>query len=214
MAVHINGLHGLPEGYLTVAEYARSRGVSSEAVRRQLNTEAYREALEGHVSKSQKSWIIDAEAAAFLDTKRMPKTVIQVSTDEEAQKELDRRQAEIDQLRREIAEQKAVYLTRINEYLEKLAAVQEEKVALLSTAARVEALTEERDESRQLLESVSNRLTEAQGELYRKTEEVTQRQEELIRKDQTIEELSKSVDGMKEELGSFRKTWFGLYKKV
>lgn len=71
---------------LSLKEYATNKGVSYEAVRKQVKR--YKSELEGHISKVNRTQYLDDEAVAFLDTKRQenPVILLQVDKDEEIQR--------------------------------------------------------------------------------------------------------------------------------
>lgn len=71
---------------LSLKEYATNKGVSYEAVRKQVKR--YKSELEGHISRVNRTQYLDDEAVAFLDTKRQenPVILLQVDKDEEIQR--------------------------------------------------------------------------------------------------------------------------------
>lgn len=71
---------------LSLKEYAASKGISYEAVRKQVNR--YKNELEGHISKVNRTQYLDDEAVAYLDAKRQenPVILLQVDKDEEIQR--------------------------------------------------------------------------------------------------------------------------------
>lgn len=71
---------------LSLKEYATNKGVSYEAVRKQVKR--YKSELEGHISKVNRTQYLDDEAVAFLDTKRQenPVILLQMDKDEEIQR--------------------------------------------------------------------------------------------------------------------------------
>ena len=54
---------------VSLKEYAKNKGVSYEAVRKQVNR--YKDELKGHISKVNRTQYLDEEAVAFLDSKRL-----------------------------------------------------------------------------------------------------------------------------------------------
>lgn len=71
---------------VTIKEYAKNKGVSYEAVRKQLNR--YSGELKGHVTKVGRTQYLDEEAILFLDGKRAenPIVILETSKDEELQR--------------------------------------------------------------------------------------------------------------------------------
>ena len=71
---------------VTIKEYAKNKGVSYEAVRKQLNR--YSGELKGHITKVGRTQYLDDDAVQFLDSKRAenPIIVMESSKDEELQR--------------------------------------------------------------------------------------------------------------------------------
>lgn len=71
---------------LSIKEYARSKNISYEAVRKQVKR--YHKELEGHISVSNRTQYLDEEAIAFLDAKRESNPIVmyESSKDEEIQR--------------------------------------------------------------------------------------------------------------------------------
>lgn len=71
---------------VSIKEYAKNKGVSYEAVRKQVNR--YREELKGHISKVNRTQYLDEEAVIFLDNKRAesPIVIMENGKDDEIQR--------------------------------------------------------------------------------------------------------------------------------
>lgn len=71
---------------VSLKEYAKNKGVSYEAVRKQVNR--YTDELKGHISKVNRTQYLDEEAVAFLDSKRAesPIIIMESGKDEEIQR--------------------------------------------------------------------------------------------------------------------------------
>lgn len=71
---------------VSLKEYAKNKGVSYEAVRKQVNR--YKDELKGHISKVNRAQYLDEEAVAFLDSKRAesPIIIMESGKDEEIQR--------------------------------------------------------------------------------------------------------------------------------
>lgn len=78
---------------VSMREYAAQKGVSYEAVRKQVSR--YKKELEGHITKVSRTQYLDDEAVAFLDGKRQenPVILLQVDKDEEIQRLHDENKA-------------------------------------------------------------------------------------------------------------------------
>lgn len=74
---------------ISIKEYAKSKGVSYEAVRKQVAR--YEKELKDHVKKVNRTKYLDDEAVAFLDEKRAdnPIIIMESSKDEEIQRLYD-----------------------------------------------------------------------------------------------------------------------------
>ena len=59
---------------VTIKEYAKNKGVSYEAVRKQLNR--YSGELKGHITKVGRTQYLDDDAVQFLDSKRAENPII------------------------------------------------------------------------------------------------------------------------------------------
>ena len=71
---------------VSLKEYAKNKGVSYEAVRKQVNR--YKDELKGHITKVNRTQYLDEEAVAFLDSKRAesPIIIMESGKDEEIQR--------------------------------------------------------------------------------------------------------------------------------
>lgn len=145
---------------MTIKEYAMSRGVSYEAVRRQV-TSLKKKELKKHIKYNGRTAELDDYAIEVLDQHRQPREVVVLASNDETQKELERLHNQVHQLQIEL--QKSTM--KINELLE-------EKVLLVEDKARNETL--------------------------------------LLLADKEHDELQE----VKQELASYQRTVFGLYRKV
>lgn len=171
---------------LSVKEYAKSRSVSPEAVRRQLIR--YENELEGHIIIENRKRLLDDEAVAFLDKHRMPRNLVVEQSDRARKEEIDRLYDEIDRLKDELLKEKERFLMAKDQIIE----LQKEAAALLEYKAENRILLEQKDKDREQLEETRQELTE------------------------TIEELGATKENLAAaqlELNSFSKSWFGFYRK-
>lgn len=65
---------------ISIKDYAKSKSISYEAVRKQINR--YKDELGAHISKSNRTQYLDDEAVAFLDKKRESNPIIIMQTDD------------------------------------------------------------------------------------------------------------------------------------
>lgn len=117
---------------VSMREYAAQKGVSYEAVRKQVNR--YKKELEGHITKVSRTQYLDDEAVAFLDGKRQenPVILLQVDKDEEIQRLHDENKA----LLLKVAELQDALLKEKDTVKE----LQTEKIALLEAKQEQEAV--------------------------------------------------------------------------
>lgn len=78
---------------VTIKEYAKQKGVSYEAVRKQINR--YQSDLKGHISKVGRTNYLDDKAVEFLDGKRAenPVVLVEAAKDEQIQRLQDENKA-------------------------------------------------------------------------------------------------------------------------
>ena len=108
---------------VSIREYAKNKGCSYEAVRKQVSR--YRSELEGHISKVGRTQYLDDAAVEFLDKKRAdnPIVIMETSKDEE----LKRLEAENKALLVKIAELQEALLYEKDQ----VKLLQEDKIRLL-----------------------------------------------------------------------------------
>ncbi len=78
---------------ISLKDYAREKGVSYEAVRKQVTR--YKDELEGHITKENRTQYLDDAAVEFLNHKRATNPVIlmEASRDDEVQRLTDENKA-------------------------------------------------------------------------------------------------------------------------
>ena len=150
----------------TIKDYARTRGVTHEAVRRQIKR--YADELEGHITIQGRTKYLDVVAVEFLDQHRLPKTVIVEPSQEETQQELDSLRAEIERLHRILDEKN-----------EKIISLLSESKELIGYKEQNQLLIEQKDRDRELLQEVKEELTETKDKLQETGQELAAAQNEL-----------------------------------
>ena len=78
---------------ISIKDYAKKKGVSYEAVRKQVIR--YKSDLEGHITKVNRTQFLDDEAVSFLDTKRQENSSVGNSTKESKITELEEQNKEL-----------------------------------------------------------------------------------------------------------------------
>ena len=136
----------------TIKDYARSRGVSHEAVRRQLKR--YSDELEGHITIQGRSKYLDDEAVEFLDQHRLPKTIVIDPTDEEAKKEIEELKAKLDLMKDQVQDLQNHAIALQGEIIN----LQREKIDLIADKTRSQLLIEAKDKESSELKDKTNEL--------------------------------------------------------
>ena len=99
---------------ITIKDYAKQKGVSYEAIRKQIKR--YENELEGHLVKQNRFLMLDDEAVQFLDSKRSENPVIVYEQNKDE---------ELEQLRHE----NKVLLIQMNTVQDQLGKVQQKLIA-------------------------------------------------------------------------------------
>ena len=171
---------------MTIAEYARSRSISYEAVRKQINR--YSIELDGHISKQGRTQYLDAEAEAFLDSKRQKDPVFVLDDRDRVLQEKEQRIAELEDLLQKmtlkyqaehavamIAEERQAMITDQKEQIQSLIAdrrkVEEEKDAALKQAHDLELDLLKAQKERELEKEKNRNLEDAQKDAQKRMEE-------------------------------------------
>lgn len=139
---------------MTIKEYAQSRGVSYEAVAKQVRKFKEKE-LKKHIKYKGNLTMLDDYAMDFLDKHRQPRNVIIAASDTDTQAELERLHNQVHQLQAELLEQKS-----------KVNALLEEKILLIEDKAKSDA------EQNNKLENIRQQLQESEQERERQQQEL------------------------------------------
>lgn len=171
---------------LTIAEYAKSRSVSYEAVRKQINR--YSIELDGHISRQGRTQYLDSEAEAFLDSRRQKDPVFVLDDRDRVLQEKEQRIAELEDLLQKmtlkyqaehavamIAEERQAMITDQKEQIQSLIAdrrkVEEEKDAAVRQAHDLELDLLKAQKERELEEEKNRHLEDAQKDTQKRMEE-------------------------------------------
>ena len=103
---------------ITIKDYAKQKGVSYEAIRKQIKR--YENELEGHLVKQNRFLMLDDEAVQFLDSKRSENPVIVYEQNKDE---------ELEQLRHE----NKVLLIQMNTVQDQLGKIQQKLIAEMNT---------------------------------------------------------------------------------
>lgn len=138
---------------LSIAEYAKTRGISQTAIRRQLTR--YQEELQGHITIHNRKKMLDDTAVNFLDSHRMQREIIIEQADTELKKELEDLRARMDLMK-----------DQVRVLQEKIIELQDQKMEYIADQTRNQFLLEMKDQEAADLQS---RLDKAEKEVGRYT---------------------------------------------
>lgn len=128
---------------MTVSEYAKSRGISREAVSKQIRVKEKTELL-NHVHKERRGWILDDVAVTYLDGHRLESTVSIVCSSDA----VDALKAENNQLKEKLIS----VLEDQNRYMTELSDTKVRCAELTTKAALLDATSETQTQKIESLE--------------------------------------------------------------
>ena len=185
--------------FMTLKQYADSRNVSYEAVRRQVVK--YRKEIADHIVRKDGVQYLDQDAIAFLSEKRRASPLVVVhETNTEKITELE---AEIEALRAKLmtSQDETVQAQR------KLLEIQDTAREAVEAKTRYDILLEDHQHTRDELYQVKTERDQIRTELDQMKEDLTVTEHKL-----KLAEIDKEV--AQKEAGSFRRSWFGFYRKT
>ena len=124
---------------MTIREYATSRAVSYEAVRKQVRQYKKKE-LKKHITYQGRTAELDDFAIEFLDKHRQQRSVVMQASTEETQKELERLHNQVHQLQEELQRKS-----------DKIVGLLEEQKGLIEDKTKKEILEKDNAELKQEL---------------------------------------------------------------
>lgn len=141
---------------ISVSEYAKSRGVSKEAINKQIRKKP--EELDGHVFKTGNHFELDEAAVEYLDRRRQPQ--IMAPIDEETRSEFDTLREELLEAQKKIIvlqEEKINLIAekQINEYQ-----IEDSRRRLEEAEAKAERLDEQTREQEKTLAVQEKRIAD------------------------------------------------------
>jgi len=131
---------------MTIKEYSMSRGVSYEAVRKQVSALKKKE-LKKHIKYNGRTAELDDYAVEILDQHRQQREVVVVASNIDTQKELEKLHNQVHQLQAELLKR----ADKITELIEKNSLLLEEKTKLIEDKTRREVLEKDNEELKQEL---------------------------------------------------------------
>lgn len=193
----------------TIRQYAESRGISYEAVRRQI-VEVYPEELKEHIQVIGATKYIDDEAEMFLDSKRSKSTVIVEST--QHVEEIARLKKENEELKEKVFKT----TDSINFFAENYKKLEERQLLLSDLENEKQKLNDENRELAAVNMDYFVHITELEKENEELEKEKENLKKELEKKEHELQEAENQRKQLEYELeqlrSSYEKTIFGLYK--
>ena len=191
---------------MTIREYARQRSVSYEAIRKQINR--CQKDLEGHITTKGQTKYLDEYAVEYLDQRRSERPVSVVHWEEtEVVKAL---RDQIDALKNELMTTQ-----------KRLIDAQSENQLLIEAKTKYDLLLESSNEKTATIETLREDLTESRktsdqlrDDLKSARDETDQLRKQADEAKERAEKLKKERDTAAKEAKSYRKSVFGLYRKI
>lgn len=184
---------------MTIKQYAESKGISYEAVRKQLVR--YADELEGHVLKQGRTQYLDDFAVEFLSDRRRQSPI--VVTLEDRGDEIERLNERIAQLTAQTDALKTELINAQKHVID----LQNDNTTLLEAKLQYSALLQDN----QIMEERLRAAEEKQDEL---SQQVTAAELRANEAEKARDEASRQRDEAQQEADSYQKTWFGFYRKI
>jgi len=146
---------------MTIKEYSMSRGVSYEAVRKQVSALKKKE-LKKHIKYNGRTAELDDYAVEILDQHRQQREVVVVASNIDTQKELEKLHNQVHQLQAELLKR----ADKITELIEKNSLLLEEKTLLIEDKTRREIAEKELQEVKQELTTSKEELNKYQRTIF------------------------------------------------
>lgn len=189
---------------ISIREYAEQQKVGYEGVRKKVTKLEKQGVLDGHIEVIDGTRYLDDKAIEILNQTRKKMLVIEYAEN------VSNENAQIKEQVLQLQQQRIEDLEKINEANKKLYELSEELSKLKVEQAKLEstnkALLENKERSKQDLQAITEAKVKSEMELQQAQESNTKLQSELEDKAQEIQEQA-------EELASYHKTVFGLYRK-
>ena len=184
--------------FMTLKQYAESKHVSYEAVRKQVIK--YKKEIADHIIRKDGVQYLDQDAIAFLSEKRRHSPLVVVHEDNK-----DR----IAELEAEVEALKAKLMTAQNEIMNtqsKLIQIQDTAKEALETKTRYDVLLEDHQHTKE-------ELDQARAERDQIVTERDQMKEELTMTEHKLKLAEIDKEKAEQEANSFQKSIFGFYRK-
>lgn len=197
---------------ISLKDYAAQKNVSYEAVRQQVVR--YKDELAGHVIRDGRQQLLDEDAVAFLDAKRMknPVAIIQMDKDER----IEALEAQVKALLAKTADQ-ADRISALAEWKADksllIAEAEQSRLALQTAQNERAALQHDYDQAIETIEQTRKEAAQSRQEALEATERETQTQN-LLNDERTAREAAEAETAkLRAEANSYKKSIFGFYRK-
>lgn len=212
--------------FITLRDFAENKGVTYEAIRRQVAK--YENELRGHIVVRDRTKFLDEYAQNFLsERRRLSPVVVKV---EDAREDVEELEQAVESLRAQL-------LKAQNELLaakDMIIALKDEKEAMIESKVKYLALLEEKEglqirleESEAKVSSVSKELEdlrtaseareaenkEVLDRISKEADELRAKADMAEENRKKLEEAERERDEARREAASFEKSWFGFYRK-
>ena len=197
----------------TIRDYARDHRVSYEAIRSQVSR--YREDLDGHIITKGRTKYLDDFAVEFLNSKRKDDPVSVVTV--EKSEIIDSLRDQIEALKNELmTTQKRVIELQSDNQLMLEAKIKYDLLLESSNEkqALIDGLREDLKSTRDAEQSAKQETDEAKRDADQARADAEQIRKEIDETRKDSEKLKSERDEAIKEAKSYRKSIFGLYRKV
>ena len=190
---------------ISIRDYAKSKGISYEAVRRQVVK--YREDLADHTVRQKGITYLDEDAVKFLDERRRQSPLVIVREDqtaqiEELERQIDALKNTLDVLREENR--------RSQEYVIEL---QKDKINFIEIETRYQLLLEEHGNTQEQLKITAAERDRAAEDRDRALTDSSRIREELDQAKTDRDTVKAALEQAQAEASSYTKSIFGFYRR-
>ena len=197
---------------VSLKDYAAQKNVSYEAVRQQVVR--YKDDLAGHVIRDGRQQLLDEDAVAFLDAKRMknPVAIIQMDKDER----IEALEDQVKVLLAKTADQ-ADRISALAEWKADkallIAGAEQSRLALQAAQNEKAALQHDYDHAIDTIEQTRKEAAQSRQEALAATERETQTRNLLDDERAAREAAEAEAAKLRAEANSYKKSIFGFYRK-
>lgn len=197
---------------VSLKDYAAQKNVSYEAVRQQVVR--YKDKLAGHVIRDGRQQLLDEDAVAFLDAKRMknPVAIIQMDKDER----IEALEDQVKALLAKTAEQ-ADRISALAEWKADnallIAGAEQSRLALQAAQNERAALQHDYDQAIEAIEQTQKEAARSRQEALEAAERETQAQNRLEDERAAREAAEAEAEKLRAEANSYKRSIFGFYRK-